>query len=117
MIDLNIELANFPVEEQREIAYFLVRYFKGSPHLEMDGKDIFQEVFNEPVSSNIREATERAIKTIEAEVGSAMEYDEATGDRVLDAITQFEDSITERATSRQISDSDTFFQEVKLPRS
>ncbi|SNT44467.1 hypothetical protein SAMN05421763_1301 [[Luteovulum] sphaeroides subsp. megalophilum] len=113
MIDLKNELVGFTIEEQREVSYYLVRYFKGSPYLEEDGKDIFQEVFDQPVEPYIRQAVEGIIEAIEAKVGSAMEYDEETADRVLNFITEFEDSITERPTDSQISDAETFFRDTK----
>lgn len=115
MIDLETMLAGFSVEEQREIAYFLSRYFKGSPYLEEEGKDIFAEVFDEPVSAQIREATENTIKNIEAEVGSAYEYDEATAQGVLDHITAFEESLTEEPTAKEMADASVFLKESKAP--
>lgn len=110
MIDLGTILAKSSIEEKREIAYFLSRYFKGSPYLEEEGKDIFAEVFDEPVSAHIREATESAIAAIEADVGSAYEYDGATAQRVLDHITAYEESLTDEPTASEKADASEFFE-------
>ena len=115
MIDLGSMLAQFSSEEQREIAYFLSRYFKSSPYLEKDGKDIFLDVFDEPAEPYIREATKDTIRAIEETVGSAFEYDEATAQRVLDHITAFEESLTEQPTDDDILDADTFLRASKNP--
>lgn len=115
MIDLNKALADFSVEEKREVAYFLSRYFKGSPYLEEEGKDIFAEVFDEAVSTRIQEATLSTIKSIESEVGSAFVYSEETAQEVLDYITAFEDSLTQEPTDTEKADANNFFGNVKSP--
>ena len=115
MIDLKAALSSFSKVEQREIAYFLSRYFKGSPYLEQDGKDIFLDVFDEPVELHIRKATESTIKAIEADVGSATAFDEATAQLVLDYVTEFEDSLAEQPTESERSEADSFLKSAIPP--
>ncbi|WP_296097144.1 hypothetical protein [uncultured Agrobacterium sp.] len=115
MIDLNEALVDFSVEEKREIAYFLSRYFKGSPYLEEEGKDIFAEVFDEPVSARVKEATLSAVESIESEVGSALEYNEETSQKVLDHITAYEDTLTQEPTDIEKADVYNFFGNAKSP--
>ncbi|MBB4481047.1 hypothetical protein [Rhizobium etli] len=109
-------IIGFQVEDARNIAYYLTRYFKGSPHLEENGKDIFADIFDNEADGRIRATTLEVIEEIEKAVGSpASEFDEATTDRILDAITDFEDSITERPSESQAEDAESFLDKAVNP--
>lgn len=113
MVNFHNLLAGFCADDARSIAYYLTRYFKGSPALELDGKDIFKDIvvdfFDDEADQRIRDATREAIVKIEQELGTpASELDEDTVYQILGAIGDFEDAITEEPSAAHAEEAKSF---------
>src|SRR4051812_23672175 len=104
MVDLAQCLRDLSATKAREVLYFLSRYFKGSPYLEENGKDIFADVFDDDhPEDDIRERTLKVIDLIEADIGKrASEFDEDTAASVLEQITALEDSLDEAPSTNDV---------------
>jgi hypothetical protein len=114
MKNLNDLIGDFSAESARTIAYYLIRYFKGALHIEEDGKDIFVDVFEPEADEKIRTATLEVIGKIEqAEGAPASKLNEAAIDRILDAITSFEESITEEPSEAHAAEAESFLGRTK----
>lgn len=114
MKNLNDLIVDFSAESARSIAYYLIRYFKGALHIEKDGKDIFVDVFEPETDKRIRAATLEVIDKIEQEEGApASELDDAAIHRILYAITNFEDSITEEPSEAHTAEAESFLGRTK----
>jgi hypothetical protein len=72
MFNIRKMLVGWSPSEQREILYFLIRYFKQSPHIEEGGKDIFDDIFARSPSVGVREATIAAVEEIKASIGTGV---------------------------------------------
>ncbi|MFD0938532.1 hypothetical protein [Methylobacterium trifolii] len=116
MIDFSKIITGFNDEQARNIAYYLTRYFKGSPHLEKGGKDIFSDVFESEKDESVRSVTLKSIEAVEKEAGlSASKFDNNTVYKVLNAITKFEESITGRSSDKSLAGADRFFSNMTGP--
>ncbi|WP_156306413.1 hypothetical protein [Novosphingobium sp. AAP1] len=118
MVNFHNLLAKFSADDARSIAYYLTRYFKGAPSLELGGKDIFKDIvvdfFDDEADQRIRDATLEAIAKIEQEVGvPASELDEDTVYRILGAIADFEDAITEEPSAKHVAEAISFLGKTK----
>ena len=96
MFDVCGYLSSFSKSEQREIIYFLFRYFKQSPHIEKEGKDIFDDVFfddqyERSPSRDIRAATISVIRDIERSLAkTAFDLSVEEANAVLDTLIEIE---------------------------
>lgn len=113
MFNLSTIIQDRPPSQQREILYYLVRYFKQSHFLEDDGKDVFDDVFDRSPSADIREATLTAIKTIEGEMGqSASQFDDVTADRVLLVLTDIEEQLVDDFSAEELDQASAFLSKL-----
>src|SRR3712207_6279404 len=109
MFDLRADLKRWNPQQQRDILYYLGRYFKQSHYLENAGKNIFDDVFDRSPDKEVYDATLRAISAIEADIGQkASEFDDATADRILDLITEIEGDLDDDFTEKELKDAADF---------
>lgn len=113
MQKLGEQLRQFTPSQQREILYFLVRYFKQTHRLETEGKNIFDDVFDRVPDPVIHEATLEAIGQIEAQYGKpAHQFDDAMADEVLDMLTDIEDGIEAAPSEAEKAKASAFFRRI-----
>ncbi|WP_148295881.1 hypothetical protein [Gluconobacter oxydans] len=118
MVNFHNLLAKFGADDARSIAYYLTRYFKGALSLELGGKDIFKDIvvdfFDDEADQRIRGITLEVIANVEQEIGApASELDEEAVYRILSAIADFEDSITEEPSATHAAEAMRFLNKNK----
>ncbi|WP_441235515.1 hypothetical protein [Bradyrhizobium sp. 930_D9_N1_4] len=110
MFDLRTAIQRWSPSQQREILYFLVRYFKQAQFLKNKGKNIFDDVFDRFPSQDVHDAALSAMTAIETDIGQkASEFDDATAAEVLDFLLAIEDEIADELTDYDIAKASSFF--------
>lgn len=117
MVNLGELLNDLSADERREVSYVLMRYFKASPYLEPRGKDFLADIFERASEETVHQATLRAIKHIELDVGrSASEFDSETTASVLNLISDFERSLGQRRSLKTSEGASTFLSRLHSRR-
>lgn len=114
MFDLRTQLQGWSRQEQREITYFLIRYFKQSRFLERSGKNIFDDVFDRTPLPEIREATLAAAQLIEGDVGRpATNFDDNEAVLVLDYLISVNDELRSGLSREDYERASAFLSRLK----
>lgn len=114
MFDLHAALRRWSRLEQREITYFLIRYFKQSHFLEGDGKDVFDDVFDRSPSPEIREATIEFSRGIEEVVGqSASDFNDEQSEQVLRFLIGVHNELKDELSQEDYEKAAAFFTRLR----
>ncbi|MBY5854311.1 hypothetical protein HFN51_27800 [Rhizobium leguminosarum] len=114
MFDLRTALQAWSRREQREITYFLIRYFKQLHFLESGGKDVFDDVFARSPSLGVRHATLDFANSIETSIGQkAADFDQHQSEQILRFLIGVHEELKDDLSQQDYDKAAAFFSRLR----